>query len=219
MIKTIAVAAILTLPRVALARSEVVANVEDEQERAMEIASSATNNDARYQAIRTLGELRPAGAIPLLLKLLSDSNPNIRANAARALSDMNAVEARQPLVRLLLNENDGAVIEQITFGLLKFKLKDALPRLRQLARHKQRQTRIAVLQTIGAIGSNDDVAFLAVFLDAKENQSIQWAAAESIERITGENFGLPLRIAHADPAAGIKRAQLWWQSNRHTFEK
>lgn len=73
------------------------------------IAQIDSNQIARLHALWSLGQLK---ATAPLIKLTTDTDPEIRANAARTLGDLRAPEARSPLLVLL---------------------RDASPRVRSLA--------------------------------------------------------------------------------------
>lgn len=133
-------------------------------EAAVKTVLESKDDDARWHAARKLGELNYRPAIPLLIKALSDPHHYVRANAARALSDMNATEAREVLVSLLSHETDGGVIQQTTLGIRKFKAREALPALRKIVNREDTQTRTWIIQVIGQFDAKEDVACVASYL-------------------------------------------------------
>lgn len=182
---------------------------------AMEIVATTTDPDAKWRAIRILGGLRYEPAIPLLLKSLSDPNHYVRANAARALGDMRAKAASKPLIELLSKEENGGVVEQTSLALANLDAKEALPVLKSAANHKSEQTRCWVLQAIGRLGSQSEVPFLAKYLDDPSNL-VQMMAAESMQWLTGADFGFP-RHEGAQNLREVQRAKQWWAANKKNF--
>lgn len=51
----------------------------------------------RFYAIQLMGFTEDARAIPLVMEALTDHDPSVRAEACRALEDLGAVDALQPL--------------------------------------------------------------------------------------------------------------------------
>jgi HEAT repeat protein len=181
-------------------------------ESAMRIVVESKDDDARWHAIRKLGELKYRPAITLLIKSLSDSHHYVRANAARALSDMNVEEAKRPLVDLISVETDGGVIQQATLGIRKFKAREALPSLRKLTHHEDSQTRIWVLQTIGQFGSKNDIPLVASFLDSSSPESS--FAAETLGHMVGQDFSIPPGPSGFE---NVQKAKIWWEANRAAY--
>lgn len=183
-------------------------------EREIKIVVDSKDDDARWQAVRKLGELKYRPAIPLLIKSLSDPNHYVRANAARALSDMDVVEARGPLVELLSSETDGGVIQQTTLGIRRFNAVEALPSLRKLANHEDAQTRIWVLQTIGQFGAKEDVACIASYLESPQI-TMQSSAAEILGGMMHQDFGVVKSgLSGMDH---IGKAETWWAQHKQDY--
>jgi HEAT repeat protein len=120
-------------------------------ETAVELAKTTKDTDAKWMAIRILGNLRYERAIPLLLESLSDPHHYVRANAARALGDMKVAAAAKPLTELLQKERNGGVIQQTSLALANLGYADALPALKTAAKHEDVQTRMWVLQAVGRL--------------------------------------------------------------------
>lgn len=188
-------------------------------ETAMELATKTRDPDAKWMAIRILGNLGYQRAVPLLLKSLSDSHPYVRANAARALGDMRVAAAAKPLTRLLEKEENGGVIEQTSLAMMRLHHTEALPALKAATKHENVQTRMWVLQAIGELGSKKEVAFLARFLLKDPSDMVQMAAAQAIEHITGTDFGFPKRSGPSSPEEGIKRAREWWDKHKGEYSE
>ena len=188
-------------------------------ETALEIARTTKDSDAKWMAIRILGNLRYERAIPLLLASLSDPHHYVRSNAARALGDMRVKAAAKPLTRLLKTEVNGGVVQQTSLALTLLRHSDALPALKAAAKHEDVQTRMWVLQAIGGLGGKNDVAFLARSLLNDPSSSVQRSAAQAIEQITGADFGFPRRSGPSDPDAGLKQARTWWEKHKGEFKE
>jgi hypothetical protein len=187
-------------------------------ETAMELLKSTKDSDAKWMAIRILGNLQYDRAIPQLLESLTDPHEYVRSNSARALGDMRVAAAAKPLTDLLDKEENGGVIQQTSLALANLKCVDALPALKKAAKHKDVQTRMWVLQAIGRLGDKRDVAFLAAYLD-DTSQSVQAMAAQAIEQITGADFGFPKRSGPSSPDEGIRRAKAWWAEHHGEYER
>ena len=125
--------------------------------------------------------------------------------AARALGDMKVAAAAKPLTKLLENEPNGGVIQQVSLALANLGCADSIPALKGAAKHEDVQTRMWVLQAVGRLGGKRDVLFLAGYLD-DPSQSVQASAAQAIEQITGADFGFPKRSGPSSPDEGLRRA-------------
>src|SRR5205085_1464662 len=124
---------------------------------AMEIVKTTKDPDAKWMAVRILGNLRYEPAVPLLLESLSDPYHYVRANSARALGDMKVGAAAKPLTELLKKETNGGVIQQTSLALANLRCTDAVAALKGSAQHEDVQTRMWVLQAIGRLGGKRDV--------------------------------------------------------------
>lgn len=183
---------------------------------ALEIVETTTDSEAKWRSIRILGALRYERAVPVLVRSLDDQHRYVRSNAARALGDMKVKAAAKSLIELLRKEADGGVIEQTSLALWKIGAKEAVPALKGAAGHKNSQTRVWVLQAIGMLGVRKDVPFLAKHLDDPD-VSVQSQAAESIQKITGADFGFPLPPGPNDPLPPIQWAKKWWEKNNKDY--
>jgi hypothetical protein len=183
---------------------------------AMDLVKTTKDSDAKWRAVRILGNLRYQPAVPLLLESLSDPHHYVRANAARALGDMKVAAAAKPLTELLKTEKDGGVIQQTSLALGNLGHSDAVPVLKIAAKHEDVQTQMWVLQAIGRLGGKRDVPFLAGFLSDRSS-SVQMSAARAIEVLTGADFGFPKRDGPFSPDEGIERAKQWWVAHKGEF--
>ena len=184
---------------------------------AMELVKTTKDPDAKWMAIRILGSLRYEPAVPLLLASLADEQPNVRANAARALGDMKVAAAAKPLTALLAKEENGGVIQQTSLAMLRLHCTEAVPALKAAAKHDDVQTRMWVLQAIGGLGGKREVPFLARYLVDDPEQAVQAKAAEAIGQITGADFGFPKKSGPSSPVEGLERALKWWEEHKNEY--
>lgn len=182
----------------------------------LEKAKSAPDPEKRWQAIRELDEIHYQPAVKFLTESLRDPDALVRANAARALSSLE-VPSPNPLWPALERETDGGALQQMALGLSKMGCWEALPQLRKAAAHPDEQTRIWVLQAIGVLGDDGDVAFLAGYLDDKSN-SVVAMAAEALQQITKADFGFPARQGPVNLEAPLAKARAWWKEQRAKFQ-
>jgi hypothetical protein len=186
-------------------------------ETALEIVETTTDVEAKWRAVRILGALRYEPAVLVLTRSLYDKHRYVRSNAARALGDMKVKAATRHLIELLRKETDGGVIEQTSLALWKIGAKEAVPALKEVAGHKNSQTRMWVIQAIGELGDRKDIPFLAKYLDDPDD-NVQWQAAGSIQKITGADFGFPSR--RTGPIGSypeVERAKKWWEKNKKDY--
>jgi hypothetical protein len=183
----------------------------------MEIVRETKDPDAKWHAIRALGDLRYKQAAPLLLECLKDEHHYVRANAARCLGDMRTQTASAPLIDLLKQEKDAVVIEQTSLALTLLQAHEADPVLKECADQRTGQTLVCVLQAIGNLGSRTDVPFLAEHL--KSSSIIeQDTAARGIENLAKVDFHFPTYEGPYNPEPTIRRAKDWWEKNKSAFQ-
>jgi hypothetical protein len=84
-----------------LLKPDVNELVNREDTRGLIRATSHWSAPIRVDAATALGAFRTADAVPELIKLLKDSNTEVREAAARALGDIGRIEATGPLVDAL----------------------------------------------------------------------------------------------------------------------
>jgi HEAT repeat protein len=121
------------------------------------------------------------------------------------------------LIRLLRREKDGGVIEQTSLALQWLQAKEAIPELKRAASHPSIQTRCWVLQAIGKLGTESDLAFLANHLYDSES-FVCIDAAQALEMITGEDFGFPKGSGPMTPLPPVEAARKWWAKNQSKFK-
>lgn len=183
----------------------------------LRVALHANNTLTKWMSIRGIGMVKYGKAVPFLIHSLTDQHPYVRANAARALGEIRNGSPSLDLIRLLGHEKDGGVIEQTTLALQMLGAKEAVPNLKRAAPHPSSQTRCWVLQAIGTLGSKQDVPFLAKYF-YDPNDIVGRCAAEAVEEITGQDFGLPRQSGITNPRQGIDQARQWWETNKASFQ-
>ena len=183
----------------------------------VELVRETRDPDAKWRAVRALGDLRYTNAAPLLLECLKDGHHYVRANAARALGDMRVKAASAALIDILKQEKDGGVIEQTSLAVTLLQAHEAVPALKQCATHQSGQSLAWVLQAIGNLGSRADVPFLAERLNSSPI-SEQDTAARGIEKLAKVDFQFPKHDGPYNPEAAIKRAKDWWEKNKSAIQ-
>ena len=183
----------------------------------LETARNASTADTRWLAIRGIGYLKYQPAVPYLRAALRSKNSYVRANSARALGDMKATLAAQPLLDVLLHERNGGVIEQVSLALVELQYKSAVPALERKAQEPlPSQTKGWLLGAIGTLGSATDVPFVSKFL-CDPDAIVAFAAASALSVLTKENFGFSSRPGPTDLSAPVKRAQEWWEKRKNEW--
>ncbi len=204
-----------------LARKERLLNEilqhSDASPQLLALAEETSDVDTKWLAIRGIGSAKYEKAAPFLVRCLNHEHHWVRANAARALGEIRYRSAIPPLIRLLGREKDAGVIEQTSLALQWLQAKEAVPKLKRAASHHSSQTRCWVLQAIGKLGTEGDLAFLANRLYDSE-LSLRMCAAQAIEMITGEDFGFPKQSGPMDPSPPIQAAKQWWEKNQSRFK-
>lgn len=196
----------------------------------LQIAKRTSDINTKYKAIFELGQMKYSEATPFLIESLSASQPQVRANAARALGDTwkDGNEAwrnsypslSSELISLLNREMDGGTIEQTSLALSDLKAKEAVSALCDKLQGTSLgpQTKMWLLQAVGKLGSKQNLKFLAGFLfSQKEKSSVSMSAAQAIEELTGQNFGFPKYSGPSSPSIGVEKARIWWLENRQHF--
>jgi hypothetical protein len=178
------------------------------------LRAAVGSNDpmTKWMSIRGLGYVKYEKATPFLINALRDQNAFVRANAARALGELKASCASNDLIRLLKHEDNGGVIEQTSLALGMLGAKEAVPTLKSVASHPSFQTRCWILDAIAILGERGDIPFLAKHLYDSDG-IVAMSAARAIEKITGEDFGLPKGSGLMSPLEGVERARRWWEAN------
>ncbi len=132
--------------------------------------------DSRQQlfqchAIEALGKLGDPKSVGSLIRLLSDSNANVRMTATAALSkmpeDRNIVA---PLVKALKDPDEDVVI-QAAKGLGECGDKRAADPLSRLLQSPNEQVRVAASQALGGLGDQRAVPYLLAMLETDSDET------------------------------------------------
>ncbi len=180
----------------------------------LRLAQSTTNSETRWKAIRGMAAIGYTAAAPFLEASLKDSDPLVRANAARALGDLRIRDASAPLLAMFRQEQDPSAIQQGSLALRLLDVKAAAPYIREKIPVFTGQTRYWLIQALGALGSSADVPFIAGYLD---EMSSDMAATEAIQELTGVNFGTRKLGLSGYPAPETLAARAWWKSHKEDW--
>ena len=110
----------------------------------------------------------------------------------------------------------GQLLSRPRFALWMLDVREAIPTLKRIADHPSTQTRCWILQAIGNLGTKVHTPFLAKYLYDPDYTVCRYAAY-AIEKLTGEDFGLPRGTGPIDPQQGVMRARRWWETNKTLF--
>jgi HEAT repeat protein len=177
----------------------------------LRLAQSTRNTDTRWMAMRGMATLGCTACAPFLEASLKDSNPSVRANAARALGDLRIRNASGPLLAMFDVEREPAAIEQASLAIGMLDVKAAEPYIREKIPKFTGQTRNWLIQALGMVGSSADVPIIAEYLDDRASDI---AAAQAIEALTGVSFGPPPQGLFSDPPPITLAARAWWKSHK-----
>jgi hypothetical protein len=181
----------------------------------LRLAESTTNSDTRWMAMRGMATLHYKACAPFLEASLTDSAALVRANAARALGDLRIKDAGDPLLAMFTAEPEPGAIEQASAALRMLNIKAAAPYIREKIPAFEGQTRVWLIQALGALGSAVvDVPFIAGFL---EERMTDMFAAEAIEELAGVSFGPRTLGLSSDPTPATLAARAWWKSHKQDW--
>lgn len=182
----------------------------------LRLAQSTANSDTRWMAMRGMAALHYTDCAPFLEASLKDSDAAVRANAARALGDLRIGNASVPLLAMFAAEQEPGAIQQASLALHMLDVKAAAPYIRQKLPEFTGQTRIWLIQALGALGSATDVPLIAGYLDEMVSNM---AATEAIEELAGVSFGpRPFGIS-SNPSPETLAAQAWWNSHKDEWPR
>ena len=181
----------------------------------LKMAKTTSDVNTRWLAIRGLGMLKFREAASFLIDSLRSPEHYVRANAARALGEITYKPAAAPLIDLLRTEQDAGVTEQTALALRMIHAREAIPVLKSRMASSSAQTQCWLLDSIGALGADAEVPYVAQYLYADENQRARMAvadcAARTLDSITKGEIGLPPPGGIYDPSSGIRKARAWWE--------
>jgi len=183
----------------------------------LKLAESTPNSDTRWMAMRGMVTLHYAAAAPFLEKSLKDSDPLVRANAARSLGDLRIRTAADPLLAMFAAEKEPSALQQASLALRMLNIKAGAPYLREKIPDSKGQTRVWLIQALGALGSAaTDVPLIAGYLD---DNMMSDAAAEAIQELTGVRFGTRTLGLTSTPTPETLAARTWWLSHKDEWPR
>ena len=189
------------------------------REQALAILRHGPDDESRWRAIRILGALKATDAISDLETCLSHKDPNMRANAARALGDIGATASNDALLRVLRDDPDFGVIQQTSLALLLLKNKKSIGILKKrLGDVSDDPTRVWLLQAVAEIGGKSEMEYLARYLD-DPFVTVRSTAAESMGYLAHVDFGFPKEGGPFSPDRSIERAREWWNTHKSEWIK
>jgi HEAT repeat protein len=142
---------------------------------------SSPDVEVRLASAEKLGELRDNDAVPLLIPLLQDTIPALRAEAAHALGRIGDRRAVEPLAGALAGEAVAEVAVVEAEALAGHRVM-ALDQLIRLVRHPVPGVRVVVARGLGRIGANRAVDWLIPMLDDPVAK-VRKAAAGALHQI------------------------------------
>jgi hypothetical protein len=182
----------------------------------LRLAQTTTNTDTRWMAMRGMAAVHCASCAPFRVASLKDSDPLVRANAARALGDLGIKEASDPLRAMFAAEKNGPAVEQSSLALSRLNVRAAVPDIRRKIPEFTGQTRGWLIQALGHLGSSADVPFIADFLgDGMSGQM----ATEALQELTGVDFNIHQSGLSGLPSPETLRAQAWWRSHKDAWPR
>ena len=161
-------------------------------------------------ALGNLGEEMPVAAIPHLIKLLSDPDPEVARTAGQAIGKSGAAVAVPPLLNLLSTDNPVARLAAVealawleapgTYSGLVATLQDSHASIRQ-----------AALAALGELGDQRAVPLLEARLRADADVGVRSEAAYRLGKLGNERSLGPLRsaIEEQNEDQRVKRWAKW----------
>ena len=182
----------------------------------LRLAQSTSNVDTRWMAIRGMATLHFKSGTPFLEQSLRDSDAGVRANAARALSDLLSKTSAKPLLAMFVVEREDSALEQCSLALKTLSIKAAAPVIRQKISETTGQTRSWLIQALGRLGDRSDVPLIATYLDV---QGAEWAATDALQELTGVDFGIIHTGLTSYPPPSTLAARAWWQAHSDAWPR
>ena len=156
-------------------------------------------NDARHVALEPCGPgNRPTSRNAAGLR---DKSWRVRETVARALGEMRAKAAVDPLIKLL-GDRQMSVREASLTSLGQIGAREALPDIVGALKDEAWQIRAAAVRALGEMDVREAVGPLIEALE-KEEGRLQKDIADVLEKLTGQSFGV---VADA--------WRRWWEANR-----
>lgn len=185
------------------------------------LAEGPENGDTNWMAIRGIGYLKFAGAVPFLELSLTSKSVFVRANSARSLGEIGDASAIDPLIAALSKEEDSGVIEQTALALQMLHAHEAVPTLKTKIGNPSDQTRIWILGAAEALGGRAELPFIAASLQDPVF-GVRNYAALSVQRLSGQDFKFPSCAGVINGGCGldespIRNAQRWWLNHKEEW--
>jgi len=156
--------------------------------------------------LKLLEEVRSDEAIARLLKLLEDSDSDVRSSAAYALGNIGDDRAMTALLKLV-EHSDSYVRSRAADALGNIGDQKTMTGLLKLVEDSQPNVRIVAARTLGKIG--DYQAITALLKLVKDSDSfVRWSAAEALGQIGDEQAipGLLKLVEDSEPIVRISAA-------------
>lgn len=188
---------------------------ESRRERAFESLIKALDNEddeVRRLAAESLGLFDCEKAIPLLVSALKSRDATVRRFAADALGRIRSKKALQPLIDVLVFDNNGSVREEAARALGKIKSRRAVEPLIDALMDQNNEGRSGAAEALGRIKAKNTVDHLIVAL-ADTDDFTRMAAAKALGRIKPKKSIEPLfnslydwnRFVKVEAAGALKK--------------
>jgi hypothetical protein len=182
----------------------------------LRLAQSSASADTRWMAMRGMATLHYMAGALFMEASLKDPDALVRANAARALSDLRIESAAPQILAMFIAEADPSALQQGSRALHILDVKAAVPFLREKIPMYTGQTRGWLLQALGALGTRDDVPFVGGYLDADFDAG---PATDALQQLTGVNFGYPRSGLNSFPTHEALAARTWWHAHKDAWPR
>jgi hypothetical protein len=181
----------------------------------LRLAQSTANVDTRWMAMRGMATLHFKSGTPFLEQSLRDSDALVRANAARALSDLRSRTSAGPLLAMFVLEREDSALQQGSLALKTLGIKAAAPVIRHKISETTGQTRSWLIQALGKLGDLSDVPLIASYLDVDGGL----AATDALQELTGVDFGIVHTGLTSYPPPSTLAARAWWKAHSNAWPR
>ncbi|MBN1441467.1 MAG: HEAT repeat domain-containing protein [Planctomycetes bacterium] len=171
----------------------------------------------RRAVARTLGELRDEQGVPTLLLLLDDEDPDVRGAALRSLAKVGVTDLQDPegKVRAYLESPEPPYRVWASAALLAGGDESQRKYLIQLVKEEDRP--LADLGDLGDVLVDLDLEDVVPFLIHRlkdERREISLDAAETLQRLTGEDVEFSAEQDAEQRRVAIKTYTRWWEERK-----
>ncbi|MDY7005756.1 MAG: HEAT repeat domain-containing protein [Cyanobacteriota bacterium] len=142
--------------------------------------------------VRLAGLTKSDAAVPGLVKLLEDSDSDVRESAADALGKICS-ETVIPKLLPLLNDLDSDIAWSAVYALGKIIWETAIEALIELLKHSDSEVRSNAAEVLGKIASETAVPALIQLLEHSDSDNVPICAAEALGKI-GSETAIPALI-------------------------